>query len=40
MVCDRTFLRANVQSFYFVGYLVGSLVLGYLSDKFVNLFIA
>jgi hypothetical protein len=39
MVCDRIFLRANVQSFYFVGYLFGSLVLGFLSDKLVNFII-
>lgn len=34
MVCDRSFFRSNVQSIYFCGYLVGSLVLGNLADKF------
>ncbi len=32
MVCDRTFYRQNVQMVYFSGYIVGSLVLGYLAD--------
>ncbi|CAF0795542.1 unnamed protein product [Brachionus calyciflorus] len=34
MVCDRSFLRSKVQSIYFCGYLVGSLMLGNLADKF------
>lgn len=34
MVCDRKYLRVNLQNIYFSGYLVGSLVLGILADKF------
>lgn len=34
MVCDRSFYRQYVQMVYFSGYIVGSLVLGYLADVF------
>ena len=34
MVCDRSIFRSKVQSIYFLGYLVGSLVLGNFSDKY------
>jgi MFS family permease len=34
MVCDKSFWRANVQTIYFSGVLVGSFVLGILSDRF------
>lgn len=34
MVCDRSFLRSNVQSIYFCGYLFGSIILGSLADRF------
>lgn len=34
MVCDRKYLRANLQMVYFAGYLVGSIVLGGLGDRF------
>ena len=34
MVCDRAQLRNNVQTFYFIGYFVGSILLGMLSDRF------
>ncbi|RNA19574.1 organic cation transporter isoform X1 [Brachionus plicatilis] len=34
MVCDRSIFRSKVQSIYFIGYLVGSLVLGNLSDRY------
>lgn len=32
MICDNTYLRANIQTIYFLGYLSGSLILGQLSD--------
>ena len=35
MICDKTFWRASVQTVYFSGYLVGSIVMGILADKFV-----
>ncbi|CAF2530630.1 unnamed protein product [Rotaria sp. Silwood2] len=34
MVCDRVSLKSTVQIVFFVGYMVGSLVFGVLSDKF------
>lgn len=34
MVCDRSGWIGSVQTVYFAGYLVGSLVLGILADKF------
>lgn len=34
MVCDRASYRQYVQMVYFSGYIVGSLVLGYLADVF------
>ncbi|XP_063595666.1 organic cation transporter protein-like [Penaeus indicus] len=34
LVCDRAWLRANVQSVYMVGMLVGSYLFGDLSDRF------
>lgn len=34
MVCDKAFLRSNVQSIYFFGLLIGSFALGILSDKY------
>ncbi|XP_047499818.1 organic cation transporter protein-like isoform X1 [Penaeus chinensis] len=34
LVCDRSWLRANVQSVYMVGMLVGSYLFGDLSDRF------
>ncbi|CAF1170284.1 unnamed protein product [Rotaria sordida] len=33
MVCDRVPLKSTVQIVFFVGYMVGSLVFGVLSDK-------
>ncbi|CAF1079935.1 unnamed protein product [Rotaria sordida] len=33
MVCDRVSLKSTVQIVFFVGYMVGSLVFGVLSDK-------
>ena len=32
LICDRAFLGATIQSCYFVGMLVGSIVTGILSD--------
>ncbi len=37
MVCDKALWRANVQTIYFSGILVGSLVLGILSDKYAKI---
>lgn len=34
MVCDRSYLRQNVQIVYFSGYIFGALLLGYLADRF------
>jgi len=36
MVCDRVSIKSAVQTVFFFGYMIGSLVFGYLSDKFVN----
>ena len=33
MVCDKSFLRGAVQTVYFMGYLIGSIVMGILADK-------
>ena len=33
MVCDRAFMRGSVQTVYFMGYLIGSIVMGILADK-------
>ena len=33
MVCDRTVFRSAVQNLFFVGYMVGSIVFGVMSDK-------
>lgn len=37
MVCDRAWLRAAVQSMFMVGMLVGSYVLGDISDRWAHL---
>ncbi|XP_050069262.1 organic cation transporter protein-like [Anopheles maculipalpis] len=34
MVCDRSWLRASADSLFMVGVMVGSIVFGYLSDKY------
>lgn len=34
LVCDRSHFNSNVQSIYFTGYLVGSILLGNLADKY------
>jgi len=34
MVCDRKFFRGTTQTVYFLGYLIGSIVMGILSDRF------
>ncbi|CAF5189758.1 unnamed protein product, partial [Rotaria sp. Silwood1] len=34
MVCNRVSLKSFVQMIFFLGYMVGSLVFGILSDKF------
>ncbi|CAF3355785.1 unnamed protein product [Rotaria socialis] len=34
MVCDQVSLKSNVQSVFFFGYMVGSLLFGILSDRF------
>lgn len=34
MVCDRVSLRSFVQIIFFVGYMVGSLIFGMLSDRY------
>jgi hypothetical protein len=33
MVCEKAVRRGTLQAIYFSGYLVGSLVLGILADK-------
>jgi hypothetical protein len=33
MVCTRSGMIGNVQSVYFAGYLVGSIVMGILADQ-------
>ena len=38
MVCDRSSYRSNVQTVYFCGYLVGSLGLGILADRYETYF--
>ena len=35
MVCDRNSWRTTVQTIYFSGVLIGSLVLGFLADRFL-----
>ena len=32
MICDKSFWGGHLQSVYFSGYLVGSLILGILAD--------
>lgn len=34
MVCDRAFMRGSVQTVYFMGYLIGSIVMGILADNY------
>jgi len=33
LVCDKSFYRGSFQTVYFMGYLVGSIVMGILADK-------
>jgi len=33
IVCDRSVLKANIQSMYYVGQMLGSLVFGFLGDR-------
>ena len=37
MVCDKTVWRASIQTVYFGGHLVGSLIMGILADQFVKI---
>ncbi|CAI9732225.1 organic cation transporter protein-like [Octopus vulgaris] len=34
LVCEKKWLKSTLQSVYFVGYLIGSIVFGVLSDRF------
>ncbi|CAI9731807.1 organic cation transporter protein-like [Octopus vulgaris] len=34
LVCERKWLKSTLQSMYFAGYLIGSIVFGVLSDRF------
>ncbi|XP_014774902.1 organic cation transporter protein [Octopus bimaculoides] len=36
LICERKWLKSTLQSVYFVGYLVGSIVFGILCDRFVT----